>query len=65
MFAKVELTTAANTPTQTAMSGRRRMEASFITEGVVGLSVRNMERKVKFLISVYYKMIHKVKEVTA
>jgi len=41
------------------------MRGVFITEGVVGFSVRDMERKVTFLISVNYKMIHKVKEVTA
>jgi hypothetical protein len=31
------------------------MGGGFITEGVVGFSVRGMERKVRFLISVNYK----------
>jgi hypothetical protein len=41
------------------------MERGFITEEVVGFSVRDMEKKVRFSISVNYKIIHKVKEVTA
>ena len=31
--------------------GRDRMDFVFITEGVVGFSVRDMERKVRFIIS--------------
>jgi hypothetical protein len=31
------------------------MENGFITEEVVGFSVRGMERKVRFIISVNYK----------